>query len=416
MVHHAPEKRIILRDDITIGNHSFPLCDLAPELTLHPGLGVVSASALGPVRRIHLDEFTCHPRCIRTAGGELALFFPAGTLHYGWMHLAAGGNRMLQTRSRDNGKTWSVPRPAWEAPYGQHAAVLLQPHDESRIYAFTTEPAAAAGYLSGENSPLAMRYSDDEGNTWSPPAFIRPVNRPEFQGMSAMRCCECADGSWLLGTHCATMVDNRYGSCRQYLLRSTDRGESWLLLPEDSPAGWSIPGGRLHEGRPLDLADGEVLMLIRSSTGHLWQSRSFDCGATWSPPAETRLRHLEAPPMLFRLADGTLLLFLHNRASFDGARHEFAHEIRSELYVCRSTDRGHSWSEPVFVIAEAGYPPVLNGWGGTTPMVSYADLVEADGLLHLFIDHEMRQVLYLSFPAKALDELKHADELVMQYC
>ncbi len=414
MLHYAREKRIVLRDRINIGIHSYPTDALPEKVILYPETGVVAAAPLGPVRRIHLDEFTCHPRAIQTAGGELVLFYPAGTLHYGWMDLAPGGNRMYQVRSSDNGKTWSTPTVAWDVPYGQHAAVLLQPCDGRRIYVFTTEPARTAGYTGGENAPLAMRCSDDDGHSWSEPEFIHPANHPDFQGMSAMRATECGDGSWLFGSHCCRQENNRYCGCFQYLLRTTDHGRSWRLLPEDDPCGWHIPDGRLHEGRPLYLGNGEVLMLIRSSTGFLWQSRSFDNGKTWSRPQETSLRHLEAPPMLFRLEDGTLLCFIHNRSAFDHAAHEFAHEIRAELYVCISTDRGHSWSAPAFVIAEAGYPPVLNGWMGTTPMVSYADLIEAGGLLHLFIDHEMRQVLYLSFPRRALDMLKSADQLAME--
>ena len=403
MLHYARDKKIVLKKTIGIGQFSYRLDDLPEEIRLYPELGVAANSKFESLCRIHLDEFSCHPRTVITLNGEVLLFYAAGSLHYGWMHLTEGSNTMYMRRSCDGGSSWSDPQVAWSVPYGQHAAVPLRPRNEKRIYVFTTEPSVEAGYTVRENAPLAMRFSDDDGRTWSMPEFIRPGDYPDFQGMTAMRAEECGDNIWLLGAHNCEQNNDSCCSCAQYLLRTCDSGKHWQLLPGRD--GWTIPGGRLHEGRPLYLGNREVLMFIRSSEGHLWSNRSFDNGLTWSNPTPTKLKHLEAPPMLFKLADGTLAAFIHNRSKFDNAVHEFAHEIRSELYVCISHDCGHTWSNPVFMIAEAGYPPVLSGWGCTSPMVSYADLLESGGMLHLFIDHEMRQVLQLSMQRSIFDKL-----------
>jgi len=394
MQHFSKDKTILLKNELEIDGRRYDVNHLPQSLKLYPELGV-AVSRIADVRRIHIDEFTCHPRSIVTQSGEILLFYAAGNLHYGWMSLARGSNQMYLIRSRDNGQSWSAPEPCWQIPYGQHAAVPLRPGNGKRIYVFTTEPAVSAGYRGGENSPLGMRYSDDDGHHWSLVSFIRPQNYPEFTGMSAMRAAECQDGSWILGSHCGEAVNDRYTTCLQYFLRTADQGKSWEILP--GRQGWSIPEGRIHEGRPLCLPDGRLLGFFRTSEGHIWVNQSADNGQHWTIPAPSVLKHLEAPPMVFLLEDGRLVCFLHNKASFDNAVHQFAHEIRAELYVTVSLDQGKSWSEPKIFAVEAGTPPVHTGWGGTTPMVSYCDLLQKDGMLHLFIDHEMRQVLQASF-------------------
>ncbi len=405
MQHYAKDKRIILKDSISIGSSVFKLIDLPEPLVIHEKLGIAADRRLS-VSRIYLDQFTCHPRSIITPKGDFILFYPAGPIHYAWHHSSvADRNNMYIRRSGDHGRTWSPPEIAWSIPYSQHAAIPFIPRDSNRIYVFGTEPDPDHGYTNEENSPIAFRFSDDDGHSWSKPRFINPVNAPGFMGMSAMRMTETSDGTWLLGTHDAVMINGKYHECRQYLLVSRDSGETWTLEPshQDGSLGWGISGGRLHEGRPCYLGNNEVFMLIRSSEGHLWSVRSYDNGRTWTTPEPTGLKHLEAPPMLFKL-DQTLVAFIHNRSHFANAFHEFAHEIRAELWMVMSNDGGRTWSEPRFVMAEAGFPPILNQWGGQTPMVSYADLLVDGDNLHLFVDHEMRQVLHAKFKLSDLTE------------
>ena len=103
------------------------------------------------------------------------------------------------------------------------------------------------------------------------------------------------DGSWLIGSHEADW-SHRPLQTRQYVLRSEDEGASWQLLPKARGGGWFADGfGRLDEGRPIDLGGSEVLLMVRSPEGHLWQARSMDDGRTWSHPEPTPLVHPDAP-------------------------------------------------------------------------------------------------------------------------
>lgn len=372
-------------------------------------LGVVAAPALD-MQRICIDDFTCHPRAIRLPEGGFLLFAAAGPMHYGWARKERKGNSMWMYRSAD-GWNWSAPEEPWQVPYSQHAAVPFVPSGTNDLYAFGTEPRYDR-YDGEENAAIGFRHSADGGRSWSDVRFVEPRQEPGFRGMSAMRLCETADGSWLLGSHSAHWsgtegVDRRVAT-RQFLLRTEDRGESWDLLPGKWPDGWHVPGTeRMDEGRPIHLGGNRVLLLVRTTTGFLWELRSADGGRTWSEPKPTMLRHPDAPPMIFHLDADTLAVFHHNK-QVSGA---FAHESRTELWVSLSRDEGHTWSEPRFVLANACEPAILNGWGGFTPMVSYADLVVDGEWLHLFIDHQMRQVLQARFSRQDLMNLPTARDL-----
>jgi hypothetical protein len=372
-------------------------------------LGIVTALAL-EAQRICIDSFTCHPRAVRLPNGETLLFAAAGPLHYGWARKDTKGNSMRLYRSTD-AWNWAAPVEPWSIPYSQHAVGPFLPSGSDELYVFGTEPRHDR-YDGEENAAIGFRSSSDAGHTWSEVTLIEPKQEPGFQGMSAMRPCETADGSWLVGSHSGhwsgTEGIDRKVVTQQFLLRSEDRGRHWDLLPGSWPKGWQTPGTeRMDEGRPIHLGDNRVLLLVRTPTGFLWELRSKDAGRSWTEPKPTTLRHPDAPPMIFHLDAETLAVFHHNK-QVSGA---FAHESRTELWVSLSQDEGHTWSEPRFVLANACEAAVLNGWGGWSPMVSYVDLLVHGDTLDLFVDHQMRQVLQVRFSKGDLLNLPTAAEL-----
>jgi hypothetical protein len=324
-------------------------------------------------------------------------------MHYAWASHKSKGNSVYVYRS-DDAWSWGTAELAWDVPYSQHAAIPFIPAGSSDLYAFGTEPRHDV-FDGEENAAIGFRVSRDSGRTWSDVQLIAPVNDPGFQGMSAMRMAETDDGAWLIGSHAGTWYgsgESRSVSTRQYLLRSEDRGATWHVQPAARPDGWFVQGfDRMDEGRPINLGGGEILFLVRTPTGFLWELRSFDNGRTWSEPAPTTLAHPDAPPMIAALDAETLVVFHHNRA----VPGKFSHTNRVELWVSLSRDKGHTWGEPRFVIANACEAPRLSGWGGSTPMVSYADILVEDGTVHLFLDHQMRQVLQARFALRDIESL-----------
>jgi hypothetical protein len=194
-------------------------------------------------------------------------------------------------------------------------------------------------------------------------------------------------------------------------MRTTDRGQTWTLLPHAQPDGFTVPKfNRMDEARPISLGGAKVLLLVRTNEGHLWQLRSDDDGKNWTEPQPTTLVHPAAPPMIFHLSDGkTLVVFIHNR--FAGVFNDVPGngQDRSELWSCISTDDGQTWSEPRFVIANSAGGGRMGQFADWS--VSYVDLLVDHGLLHLIISHQFRQVLAIRFDEKLLHRFPTKAEL-----
>jgi hypothetical protein len=255
-----------------------------------------------------------------------------------------------------------------------------------------------------ENAPIGFRYSDDDGHTWSAVELIKPIGDPDFRGMSCVRMCETAAGTWLIGSHDGVWSvprdPKRPVTTRQYILRSDDRGETWTIAPRVRPNGWFVKQfDRMDEGTMVALAGGDVVAFFRTAEGHIWESRSTDDGKTWTEPKPTRLVHPDAPPMVFHLADGqTLIALIHNR--HDPGSPHFKISDRNEIWATLSRDGGRTWSEPRFVFAG-----ILQGGLAKYHSCSYVDLFADGPNLHLFLGQLGSQLLHLTFRESDLASL-----------
>jgi len=372
-----------------------------PGVTHRADLGLLVAA---PIRATRLHRwatpftFADAPPALWTPGGDLLLLMAAGERHYARQPATPLLITAYTYRSRDRGETWEGPTLARAIPYNHHAWVPLSTQN-GRITVFGTE-LRPDRYDGGENAPIGLRHSDDDGYTWSEATLIEPTNDPGFAGMSMTRGCETDAGTWMIGSHTADWAHKPI-TTRQYILRSENRGGAWMLLPGARPDGWYAAGyDRMDEGRVLALGGGRVLFMTRTAEGHLWTARSDDDGRTWSAPRPTALVHPDAPPMVFTLADGTLAVFFHNRHTGG----HFNHPDRSELWVSRSVDAGTTWDEPRFLAANTAQPADQPG-NFRDSHLSYADLLTDGTNLHLFIPHQFRQILHLRFTADDLSRL-----------
>lgn len=376
---------------------------LPPRLSLCTDEGVVAADGLD-VRCLHRwkppFDASIAPRVVKAPSGDLLVFFSAGKGHMWHRDQYEDGktNSLVIYRSSDKGETWRGPFLPFMVPYGHNSSVPLVPRESKRIYLFSTEVNPEWG--GWPDGGVAMRVSDDDGWTWSEPRHIVPVNGPDYRGQTHMQITETEKGTWLLGSYRTKRLAGPEGrEDRQYLLRSTDKGESWTLLPDEGPKGWYVPEyNYMIEGRPLALGGEEVLFWGRAPGGYSYELRSQDDGETWSGPEPVPLVHPDAPPMVWACRDGeTLFSLIHNR--YDPANPKHGHEQRTELWFSLSPDRGRTWSAPRFLLANAVEPAgCLN-----SPMVSYCDFLADGDDLHLFVDWQCRQILHVRSEFGELD-------------
>lgn len=193
-------------------------------------------------------------------------------------------------RSTDAGKTWSnqnivaVGNTSIEARYGYGDAALARTQSGKLICLmapgqnnfFGTNHNGSTHY----NNWVAMLTSDDNGVTWqgtsdNPTQPILLTNDVFGMGtnhsifVSSGKGLTTADGTVMFTTN-VRMPD---GTLNCYILKTTDEGESWTLVPEVAYSG-------TDESKLEQLSDGRLILSVRQSGNRGWNFGDSD-GTGW---------------------------------------------------------------------------------------------------------------------------------------
>ncbi len=271
-----------------------------------------------------------------------------GDLFSAWYSCVTERGRELTvvaSRLRYGQDEWEPAAPFWGAPDRNNHATALWCDENGRIYHFNGLSAAATW------APLAlvMRYSDDNGATWTRPRLISPEH--QLRQMPITSVFRRRDGSILLA--CDAVSGGNGGTA---IWISQDDGETW----RDAGAGQPIPefsdGNRgawiagIHAA-VVELTDGRLMAYGRGDVinGRMPKSLSADGGRTWgycaSPfPALSGGQRC----VLLRLKEGPIFF-----ASFTGDRRnptpmpivDASGEERhvTGLFAALSFDDGETW-------------------------------------------------------------------------
>jgi Neuraminidase (sialidase) len=289
--------------------------------------------------------------------GDILMLYGAQTGTRDW---ALGVIREI--RSPDAGRTWSEPRTVLSDPERS----LFQP-------SLARLPDGTLGLthtslLPGRGAFKLFRRSDDEGRTWSDPIRISDDARPHTTG-SHDRLYVLSSGRVITLVHCYLKEDIRMqgGLHAAYAIYSDDSGRTWSRPPRD--ADLSVPDNPqdrsewgFWEASLAETAPGKLLMLGRTATGFLWETRSEDAGETWGRLTRTDLPHPLAPPVLTKAPNSDVLVLLHNPDVDPKAR---MGGLRTRLVYRTSRDAGRTWSEPSVIVESSDgklwydYPAVL---------------------------------------------------------
>lgn len=282
------------------------------------------------------------PALVRLGDGRVMSVFSTPSSYQGKPGECFIGARV----TRDGGDTWEPVRDLVRLSAGRAAHPTVLRTLDGTLHLFFL------GFVKFEwdkahlnptpacRSDLWTARSGDDGRSWSEPQRI-------FEGYTGATngAVQTRDGRLVVPF--SHYVSNP-GRLVATAVSSADGGKSW-----EASNTLDIGGAGDHEGAlepcVVELRNGRLWMVIRTTHKVFWESFSTDGGRTWTPAQASSIDSTSAPAHLIRLRDGCLAM-AWNRA--EGGRRL--------LHVAISEDEGKQWT-PSLVVARgsATYPFLL---------------------------------------------------------
>ena len=293
------------------GRHGRALCFVRPKSAQDP------TRVLCAIKGRHCG----FPSLIRLRSGELLAHFREAPGH-------VGRGVIRQTRSTDEGQTWSDPvtifdDPVWDSRSHstgiqlKSGTILLGFYRHDRRRGF----------------PLArVLRSTNGGRTYTPIDVPNPYTDTFTYNIG--RPIQLDSGAVLMPLH-GDLPDGRRRATG--IIRSNDEGLTW--------ADFSIiaVGGRAYyEANILRLPNGEMLAMNRTEPEPwMWQCRSKDLGHTWTKPANSGLQGDVGELLL--LKSGAVMCAYRSQAPYT-----------SDTRAAISRDNGHTWANEIVLDPNGG--------------------------------------------------------------
>ena len=307
-----------------------------------------------------------HPRhsegdLVVLSDGSLLLVWTDYHAGKGWDDSPA---RLSARRSTDGGRTWSRK---WTVVEDEHdtnvmSASLLNLGDELLLVYLDHLPGMPA-------KGMVARRSGDAGRTWTAAAAITPANgnRHTANNASLRR---LADGRILLAAR--EYVD---GVRWPYCLLSDDGGRNWRAgshVPDPGLPERERLAQNVNEPSVAQLADGRLLMTMRSVAGGQFFAYSEDRGRSWSRPFLSPLRGACSPAAIQRVPGTADVLCLWT----------YGLSGRTPLVSAVSSDAGRTW-RPLKLVEQSrhhGYCYTSVTFHGDRVLLTYCHAPELAGL------------------------------------
>ncbi|MHB0935001.1 MAG: sialidase family protein [Armatimonadota bacterium] len=270
--------------------------------------------------------------------------------------------------SRDDGATWSAPRrmcPGTAKSRPTAGGILSRTRRGHLVYAYLDTSTfrwswdeARREAADDARLDVWVIRSEDDGRTWQDKQRV-------FAGYcGALRdMIETADGNLVLPVTRLLRNPSRHG-IGVYV--SSDDGNNWVPSADIIDLGGHGHHDGACEPTIVQLRDGRLWMLIRTTLGQFWSAFSSDGGRAWPILRPSAIEASSAPAAMIRLVSGRLVLAWNRLCStqrkhyprFGGdgqiALRPFSGH-RQELSISFSEDDGATWSAPQVIIRKQDY-------------------------------------------------------------
>ncbi|HAA72443.1 MAG: hypothetical protein CMJ70_06565 [Planctomycetaceae bacterium] len=236
--------------------------------------------------------------------------------------------RLVASLSKDDGRTWSPTWTVADRDKGSQGNVM-----SASLLRATNGDLLLAYYDRTPTMPakgMVLRRSMDEGRSWSDRTVMTPGtgNRHAANNACLTR----------LSTGRIVLAVREYiGGIRwPYVCYSDDDGRTWKAgqhVPDPGLTRQQKRGQNVNEPSLCELADGRLLMTMRSIAGGQFFSWSRDAGETWEKPILSPLLGECSPAVLRRIPGTEDILALWT----------YGYGGRTPLVSAISSDGGKTW-------------------------------------------------------------------------
>ncbi len=188
-----------------------------------------------------------------------------------------------------------------------------------------------------------IRYSSDEGKSWSEPKVCIPASEPVgYYVLNNDRVIQLKNGRLVMPLARHSVKGDTESDWAGEIMcgLSDDAGATWRLSQSKFKI-FDEDGRRVTAQEPgvVELKDGKLLMFIRASGGCQYYSYSEDGGDTWSTPVRSPLKSPLSPASIKRLPNGDLLCVWNDHEHMPAG----IGDIRVPLTTAISKDEGRTW-------------------------------------------------------------------------
>jgi sialidase-1 len=228
--------------------------------------------------------------------------------------------------SDDRGRSWSETFTVQDNLWGRNVKHpnLIRLQNGELALTFTA-------WESEQQRNVFLKRSADDGETWSAP---EQISEPGWYCTNNDHILRLQSGRILLPSHGGPGFQFVRGNpLYSFFFISDDECASWRL----SSDSFSAPGRGAHEPSIVELKDGRLLCLMRTTQGCVYRAFSADGGDHWSTPEPTPLQAPDSPPIVKRIpATGDLLVLWNDVYSN-------TNYPRTPLTMGISRDEGETW-------------------------------------------------------------------------